>query len=118
VVASKEVLETVVEYVIREDDEVTTTPRLMPKDWRGSQFTLTETKSAAFVKHLRRKYPREADAILKYLLEKYKEYELHSGGLGLYAEAVIRKLWKEDAKREMTLEEMCKLLMDLHTPSR
>ena len=88
------------------------------EDWRGSQFTLTETKSAAFVKHLRRKYPREADAILKYLLEKYKEYELHSGGLGLYAEAVIRKLWKEDAKREMTLEEMCKLLMDLHTPSR
>ena len=116
VVASKQVVETVVEYVTREDDEVITTPRLMPKDWRGPQSTLTETKSAAFVKHLRRKYPRrEADAILKYLLEKYKEYELHSGGLGFHAEAVIRKLWKEDANREMTLEEMCKLLMGLHT---
>lgn len=108
-------VETVVEYVIREDDAVIETERSMPKQYQGPPRFLKETKSAAFVKHLRRTYPRQADAILKYLLNKYKEYEDHRDGLGVSGYSVIRKLWDKGKDREMTLEEMCKLLMSLNT---
>ena len=62
---------------------------------------------------MRRKYKGKADALLKYLLDKYVEYQSHSGGLGYSGYTVTRKLWNEAEDREMDLPEMCELLVSL-----
>lgn len=100
-----------VAYEIREKDEAITTTRPMP----GSMPALiqTTTYSAAFVQYMRRKYKGKADALLKYLLDKYVEYQSHSSGLGYSGYTVTRKLWNEPEDREMTLPEMCELLVSL-----
>ena len=100
-----------VAYEIREKDEDFTTTIPMP----GSMDAIiqTTTYSAAFVQYMRRKYKGKADALLKYLLDKYVEYQSHSSGLGYSGYTVTRKLWNEAEDREMTLPEMCKLLVSL-----
>ena len=87
--------------------------RLMPPQYRGEPRYDEFKKSAAFVTHLRRKYKTVADRILGYLLEKYEEYERHSGGVGFSGYSVIYKVWNEAENREMSLVEMVALLTTL-----
>ena len=54
-----------------------------------------------------------ADRILGYLLEKYEEYERHSGGVGFSGYSVIYKVWNEAENREMSLVKMVALLTAL-----
>ena len=96
-------------YEIREEDEEFQNERQMPMGMPARWETITY--SAAFVKHMRRKYRGKADALLKYLLDKYVEYQSHSSGLGYTGYSVIRKIWNEAEDREMTLPEMCELLV-------
>ena len=98
---------------IREHDEIIKSPISMPSAYTGKPLSRTITKSAEFVRHLRKRYRTKADAILNYLLKQFKEYERHSGGVGFSGYAVIHKIWNVAEDREMTLGEMLELLMTL-----
>jgi hypothetical protein len=57
-------------------------------------------KSAAFVKHVRRRFKKTtADKLLRYLQDKYTEYKWiehqHSDAPGFSGYSVPRKLWDE-----------------------
>ena len=65
------------------------------------------------MQYLRRKYKTVANCILGCLLEKYEEYERHSGGVGFSGYSVIYKVWNEAENREMSLVEMVALLTAL-----
>ena len=98
-------------YSIREQTEVLRVERLMPPQYEGPPRYNEFKMSAAFVQHLRRRYSRtKADRILAYLLEKYEEYERHSGGVGFSGYSVIHKAWNEVENREMSFSEMLALL--------
>ena len=98
-------------YSIREQTEVLRVERLMPPQYEGPPRYNEFKMSAAFVQHLRRRYSRtKADRILAYLLEKYEEYERHSGGVGFSGYSVIHKAWNEAENREMSFSEMLALL--------
>ena len=108
----------VVEYTIREEDEILEIPLSMPLSYTGPPHFATKVKSAAFVKHLRRTYKQKADALLRYLLDKFKEYERHSGGIGFTGYSVIRKVWDHDQNCEMSLNGMLQLLLSLKGTGR
>ena len=95
---------------MREADEVIRYPARMPASYTGPPRFREITKSAAFVKYLRANYPKKAaDAILAYLLGKYREYLAHSGGVGFTGYSVIYKVWDAAKNREMNLPEMVEL---------
>ena len=98
------------EFAVREADEVIRYPARMPASYTGPPRFREITKSAAFVKYLRANYPKKAaDAILAYLLGKYREYLAHSGGVGFTGYSVIYKVWDAAKNREMNLPEMVEL---------
>ena len=98
------------EFAVREADEVIQYPARMPASYTGPPRFREITKSAAFVKYLRANYPKKAaDAILAYLLGKYREYLAHSGGVGFTGYSVIYKVWDAAKNREMNLPEMVEL---------
>ena len=109
--AFKRVSNEPVAYEIREKDEKIHYERQMPLGMLARRETITY--SAAFVQHMRGEYRGKADALLRYLLDKYVEYQSHSSGLGYSGYSVIRKIWNEREDREMTLPEMCELLVSL-----
>ena len=101
-------------YLLRTRDETKVFLRSMPTSYTGPTLYDTTTYSADFYWYLRNNYPsKKADALLGYLLEKYKEYEQHAGTLGSSGYGVIIKPWNEAADQEMTLIEMINKLASL-----
>lgn len=86
----------------------------MPKEYTGKPLYIEEHISAAFVKAIRKEYRDGAEPLLQYLKAKYEEFDRHSGGVqGSTGYSVVLKLWNEEKDREMTGEEMLKLLIRL-----
>ena len=102
------------QYAVREQDEILRVERRMPAEYRGPPRIDEVIKSAAFVRKLRATYSTaKAKAMLDYLKKKFEEYERHSGGVGFSGYGVIHKLWNRDEDREMSLQEMLRLLLTL-----
>ena len=94
-------------YLLRTDDETETFLRRMPISYTGPPIWTSTKYSADFYLYLKKNYSsKKADALLGYLLEKYKEYEQHAGSLGSSGYSVIIKPWNRAEDREMTLIEM------------
>ena len=101
-------------YLLRKRDDTKTFLRSMPASYTGPPVYGTTKYSADFYWYLTNNYPsKKADALLGYLLEKYKEYEQHAGTLGSSGYGVIFKPWNRAEDREMTLIEMIHKLADL-----
>ena len=101
-------------YRLRTEDETKPFLRSMPTSYTGPPRYGTKEYSADFYWYLKNNYSsKKADALLGYLLEKYKEYEQHAGTLGSSGYGFIVKPWNEAADQEMTLIEMINKLADL-----
>ena len=102
------------EYLLVEKDEKMT--GLMPiKDARGAvRFEVQELNElqydTAFLRYVRKRFPKQADAFMGYLRGQYRDY-CEKRGLGVHEDAVHRRLWNREQDREMTPAEIfCDLL--------
>mmetsp|Transcript_31730 Transcript_31730/g.103675 ORF Transcript_31730/g.103675 Transcript_31730/m.103675 type:complete len:371 (+) Transcript_31730:1032-2144(+) len=97
------------EYLLVEKDEKMT--GLMPiKDATGAvRFEVQELNElqydAAFLRYVRKRFPKQADAFMGYLRGQYRDY-CEKRGLGVHEDAVHRRLWNREQDREMTPAEI------------
>ena len=97
------------EYLLVEKDEKLT--GLMPiKDATGAvRFEVQELNElqydAAFLRYVRKRFPKQADAFMGYLRGQYRDY-CEKRGLGVHEDAVHRRLWNREQDREMTPAEI------------